>query len=205
MGESGGPGVVNIDMGPDAESALTARLIEACGDGPEIGAALRLARRAHDGAVREDGSPYLCHPLRAALILVDEAGVRDTRLACAALLHDVIEDGPGIGRDHVAAECGEDVARLVDCLTNEFRCSCVPRDERKRRYLLRVAAAGGDCLLVKLCDRLDNLRSLSRLGDPDKERRIRRETRLYLLPAIQGRAGAFETLGRLLAAALGPS
>jgi len=161
-----------------------------------------LARRAHAGALRDDGTPYLCHPLRSALILVDEAGVRDPKLVCAAVLHDVLEDGPGISRADVAAACGEEVARIVHCLTNELRDTALPRDERKRRYLQRVAAAGDDCLLVKLCDRLDNLRSFANLDDQDRSDRVRRETKRYLLPALEGRSGALETLGRLLLKAI---
>jgi (p)ppGpp synthase/HD superfamily hydrolase len=193
---------ISISMPPDCESALIARLLAALGASPLLDAAVALARRAHAGALRDDGTPYLCHPLRSALILVDEAGVRDPKLVCAAVLHDVLEDGPGISRADVAAACGEEVARIVHCLTNELRDTALPRDERKRRYLQRVAAAGDDCLLVKLCDRLDNLRSFANLDDQDRSDRVRRETKRYLLPALEGRSGALETLGRLLLKAI---
>ena len=82
-------------------------------------------------------------------------------LACAALLHDTLEeDNDRVDEAAIAAQFGPRVAGLVHCLTDGFRSSGFERSERESRYLRRIGREHDDSILVKLCDRLDNLRSL---------------------------------------------
>ncbi len=188
-------------MPPDL-SALRARLLAVTGPDELVTRAIEVAARVHDGAFRDEGSPYVHHPLRVALILAEELGVTEPRLVCAALLHDVLEDGRDITYEDLAREFGGEVAGLVRRLTDEFKHTGLPRGERKKLYLQRIAGEDDDCLLVKFCDRLDNLRSLPLSPNREKREAMKLETRLYLMPLLASRRGAFTILERLLEHAL---
>lgn len=183
-------------------TALEKRLWDRLGKTPEVAAALALARRVHEGQLRDEGTPYIEHPLRVALILIEEAGVTDPEMVEAALLHDTVEDGPARTAKEIESTLGTRVARLVECLSDEFRRSGLSRDRRKALYLKRIAGAPDDCLLLKLCDRIDNLRSLGRVTNIVKKERMKMETRAYLLPAAAGRPAVFQRLAGLIEEAL---
>lgn len=136
--------------------------------------AYETAEVAHEGQKRDEGTPYIVHPLRVAVSLVDELGVYATDLVCAALLHDVIEDSD-ITREQIAEVFGEPVATVVWLLTKVQEVSL-------EDYLAAIEdAADTGAPLVKLCDRLDNLRFLARSPKKDKIRRsIVTTERLYL-------------------------
>lgn len=184
------------------ESALRERLLVRLEANELVVRATGLASQAHRDAVRDEGTPYICHVLRVALILVEELGITDPELVCAAALHDVLEDGQEITFQQLRATFGERVARIVHCLTDEFKHSGLPRAERKELYLERFAQADEDCLLLKLCDRLDNLRSLPYSPNREKREYMKRETETYLRPLLAGKSGVFSTLEELLAEAL---
>jgi (p)ppGpp synthase/HD superfamily hydrolase len=135
--------------------------------------AYELAEAAHSGQVRDEGTPYILHPLRVAISLIDELGICSPTLICAALLHDVIEDS-NITREQIAEALGEDVARIVWLLT-KFE------DMSLADYLAAIEIESG-ALLVKLCDRLDNLRFLSRSPKTEKKMRYIKATERYYLP-----------------------
>ncbi|HEU4388967.1 MAG TPA: HD domain-containing protein [Blastocatellia bacterium] len=134
-----------------------------------------LAAAAHSGQTRDEGSPYIVHPLRVAVSLVEEVGIISPTLICAALLHDVIEDS-ATTREDIARAFGDEVATIVWLLT-KFD------DTGLGEYLAEIeAAADIGAPLVKLCDRLDNLRYLVQSPKLEKKRRYIRATEQYYLP-----------------------
>jgi guanosine-3',5'-bis(diphosphate) 3'-pyrophosphohydrolase len=179
------------------DKTLERRLMAVAGGDELVRKAIGVARQVHSGALRDEGTPYISHPFRVALILIEELGVSDPQLVSAALLHDAIEDSDDMTYERLLAGFGPPVAGLVRRLTDEFRHSGLPRAERKARYLARVAGEDADCLMLKLCDRLDNLRS-SVNADSGKRELMRRQTREYLMPALANRTGVFRTIETLL-------
>lgn len=125
-----------------------------------------LAKHAHRWQVRreldESGRPkrYFEHLRRSALILVDELQLYDRDMIIAALLHDGIEDTRELTPELIEHCFGRTVARLVRCLSKK----------PKEGYLARLSAADWRTLVIKACDRLDNLRSLDRPGVPPEFR-----------------------------------
>jgi GTP pyrophosphokinase len=169
-------------------------------------AALAFVRRAYEMAesvhalqMRDEGTPYILHPLRVAISLVDELGVTSPTLISAALLHDVIEDSPvyyahgPVTREDVAASFGEEVADVV-WLLSKFEDVTLPS------YLAAIeAAAATGAPLVKLCDRLDNLRFLTHSPKTRKIHNYIRTTEIFYLPMAQRTNGyLYRELVRLL-------
>ncbi len=141
----------------------------------EIERAYRFAEAAHAGQRRISGDEFITHPLAVATILAD-LGL-DTTTLVAALLHDTVEDTDVTLAD-LEREFGSDVARIVDGLTKleaiELRSRELEQAENVRKMIVAMA---GDIrvLLIKLADRLHNMRTLSLLA-PEKQRRIATET-----------------------------
>jgi (p)ppGpp synthase/HD superfamily hydrolase len=137
--------------------------------------AYEVAQAAHFGQTRDEGSPYIVHPVRVALSLVDELNLFSPSLICSALLHDVIEDSD-VTRTDVARMFDEQIAEIVWLLT-KFE------DVSLREYLARIErAAETGAPLVKLCDRLDNMRSVIDTPSLAKKRRYIRTTEELYLP-----------------------
>ncbi len=147
--------------------------------------AYRVAHRAHEGQTRKSGEPYITHPLAVALILA-ELGM-DTTTLIAALLHDTVEDTPyTLGQ--LSHDFGTDVAHLVDGVTklDKVRFGGIAEAETVRKLLL---AAGRDVrvFVIKLADRLHNMRTLGAKSAASR-RRIATVTRDILIP-LAGRLG----------------
>ena len=87
-------------------------ILERLGPSELLQNALVLMRQAHDGALRDEGTPYIRHPLRVALILVEELGISDIDLVCTALLHDALEDCKDISYDILQERFGTRVGRF---------------------------------------------------------------------------------------------
>lgn len=137
--------------------------------------AYEVAHEAHTGQTRDEGTPYIVHPIRVAVSLVDELNLYSPTLICSALLHDVIEDSD-ITREDVARMFGEEIAEVVWLLTKL-------EEVRLSEYLARIeAAAHTGAPLVKLCDRLDNLRSVVHTPRLEKKHRYIRTTEDLYLP-----------------------
>jgi GTP pyrophosphokinase len=134
-----------------------------------------LSAQAHQGQFRNSGEPYLQHPLEVASILVDFKMDVDT--IATALLHDALEDTP-ITKEEMTAQVGPVVTELVDGVTKigklKFRSKEELQAENFRKMML---AMGKDVrvILVKLADRLHNMRTLEGMR-PDKQKRIAQET-----------------------------
>lgn len=136
-----------------------------------------MAKYGHRAQVRKeknaDGNPlrYFEHVRRVALILMDEALVHDPDLICTALLHDTLEDTEDIDAQIIEQFFGKKVARRVRLLTKD----------PKEGYIDRIRAADKDTILVKACDRLDNLRSLrgDEITAEFRKTQIKETLRLY--------------------------
>lgn len=144
-------------------------------DMEKIRNAYTYARDAHDGQLRKSGVPYIEHPVSAAIILA-ELGM-DTDTIVAALLHDVVEDTPATP-DEVKKLFGADVALLVDGVT---KLGVIPFSSREHqqaenvRKMLLAMAQDVRVIIIKLADRLHNMRTLEFQSD-DKKRIIALET-----------------------------
>ena len=142
---------------------------------------------AHEGQLRRSGEPYIYHPIEVARILAD---IRlDAQSITAAILHDVIEDTK-TAKKHIAHDFGKEVANLVDGVSKinqiEFQTKEEEQAENFRKMLL---AMGRDIrvILIKLADRLHNMRTLDALGR-NQQRDIARET-LDIYAPIANRLG----------------
>lgn len=136
---------------------------------------------AHAGQVRHSGEPYVSHCVEVARILADLQ--LDTTTVASGLLHDIVED-TDITVEDVAREFGAEIAQIVDGLTKIANLPLSSREERQvenYRKLLLSIAKDARVILIKLADRLHNMRTLDYLA-PEKRRRIAQETRDLYAP-----------------------
>ncbi|MFC0410426.1 RelA/SpoT family protein [Roseomonas elaeocarpi] len=147
--------------------------------------AYEVARQAHEGQRRENGDPYIGHPLAVAQIL---AGYRlDTATIVTALLHDTVED-TGLTLGKLEKQFGAEVARLVDGVTKLTRLELQSeRTKQAENFRKLVLAMSEDIrvLLVKLADRLHNVRTLHLVVKPEKRQRVARETMEIYAPLAE--------------------
>ncbi|MDH5527981.1 MAG: bifunctional (p)ppGpp synthetase/guanosine-3',5'-bis(diphosphate) 3'-pyrophosphohydrolase [Nitrospirota bacterium] len=149
--------------------------------------ALRLSAEAHAGQRRASGVPYLKHPVEVAEILTQLR--MDESTVVAALLHDTLED-THFTREQIAAEFGEEIAWLVDGVTKIDKLRLVSREEAQAenfRKMLLSMARDIRVIIIKLADRLHNMRTLTPLSD-EKRQRIATETQEIYAP-IANRLG----------------
>ncbi len=134
------------------------------------------AMRMHGSQMRASGDPYFAHPIEVAGILTDYR--LDTATIVTALLHDVIEDTAATKAD-IAERFGDEVADLVEGVTKlsklELLSDHARQAENLRRFILAISK-DVRVLLVKLADRLHNMRTLHFIAKPEKRERIARET-----------------------------
>ena len=149
--------------------------------------AYQYSAAAHEGQFRKGGAPYITHPLAVAEILA--SWHLDGQTLIAALLHDVVED-TGISTEEIAREFGKPVAQLVDGVTKldkiHFEDKAQAQAENFRKMLLAMAR-DVRVILIKLADRLHNMRTLDAM-QPDKVSRIAQET-LEIYAPIANRLG----------------
>jgi GTP diphosphokinase / guanosine-3',5'-bis(diphosphate) 3'-diphosphatase len=130
---------------------------------------------AHREQTRKSGDPYFIHPASVAEIIADLR--LDTASVCAGLLHDVVEDTLASVGD-IEREFGPEVATLVDGVTKLGKINFTSKEDRQAESFRKMVVAMAQdirVLLIKLCDRLDNMRTLQHMK-PDAQERIARET-----------------------------
>jgi RelA/SpoT family (p)ppGpp synthetase len=141
----------------------------------EVYRAYLFSADAHEGQRRKSGEPYIYHPVAVARILAEMR--MDANCLIAAVLHDVIEDTP-IAKEQVAAAFGEEVADLVDGVSKLSQIDFESRAEAQAASLQKMLLAMTKdirVILIKLADRLHNMRTLGSMR-PESRRRISRET-----------------------------
>jgi len=145
------------------------------------------AEQAHDGQRRKSGEPYVTHPLAVANVLSEMHMDHDSLIA--AMLHDVIEDTE-ISYEGIHTQFGEEVATIVDGVSKlthlEFETKAEAQAENFQKMVLAMAE-DIRVIIVKLADRLHNMRTLGAMR-PDKQRRIAKET-LDIYAPIAARLG----------------
>ncbi|HYT03755.1 MAG TPA: bifunctional (p)ppGpp synthetase/guanosine-3',5'-bis(diphosphate) 3'-pyrophosphohydrolase [Gemmatimonadales bacterium] len=143
--------------------------------------AYRVSAQAHRGQKRQSGDDFLSHSVAVATILAEQQ--MDSTTIAAALLHDVVEDSD-VSLEQIRQDFGPEVGALVDGLTKlsslTFRSSVEEQAENYRKLLLSVAK-DARVIIIKLADRLHNMRTLEHL-DAEKQRRIALETREIYAP-----------------------
>jgi len=156
-------------------------------DVEHVRVAIEFSRTAHQGQMRQSGDPYVSHPIAVARILTPLH--IDAQAIIAALLHDVVEDTDVTSED-VAEKFGKPVAELVDGLSKLDRIRFETREDAQAenfRKMLLAMARDVRVILIKLADRLHNMRTLDSMAI-DKRERIARETMEIYAP-IANRLG----------------
>jgi GTP pyrophosphokinase len=141
--------------------------------------------KVHGSQIRASGDPYFSHPVEVAGILTDYR--LDTASIVTGLLHDTVEDTVAT-IDEIRRLFGEEVARLVDGVTKLSKLELQSHDTRHAenfRKLLLAISEDIRVLLVKLADRLHNMRTLHYIKDPEKRARIARETMEIYVPLAE--------------------
>jgi guanosine-3',5'-bis(diphosphate) 3'-pyrophosphohydrolase len=155
----------------------------------EVYRAYLFGAQAHEGQIRVSGEPYIYHPIAVARILAQMH--MDVKSIIASILHDVLEDTPAT-RKLIESEFGQDVANLVDGVskltTIKFKNKIEQQAENIQKVLLAMAK-DIRVIMIKLADRLHNMRTLGALR-PDKRRRIAQETLEIYIP-IANRLGIY--------------
>ena len=152
--------------------------------------------KAHGSQLRASGDPYFSHPIEVAGILTDLH--LDDETIATAILHDTVEDTVATP-EQIEKLFGTRVARLVDGVTKLSRIEAQTDNERAAENLRKFLLAMSDdirVLLVKLADRLHNMRTLHHIKSPEKRRRIARETMEIYAPLAE-RIGMYEFMDEM--------
>src|SRR6476620_1369760 len=163
------------------------RSYQPAADAELITRAYDFSQKAHDGQKRKSGDPYFIHPASVAGIITELR--LDTASVCAGLLHDVVEDTLATTKD-IEREFGNEIASLVDGVTKLGKINFTSKEDRQaENFRKMVVAMARDIrvLLIKLCDRVDNMRTLEHMK-PEAQERIARET-LEIYAPLANRLG----------------
>ena len=177
----GAPRLLISDLLIDLESYLTPEQVR------EVYRAYLFGAEAHQGQMRRSGEPYIYHPIAVARILADMR--MDHKCLMAAMLHDVIEDTT-YAREQLAHHFGEEIADLVDGVSKLTAIDFKSRAEAQAasfRKMMLAMTKDIRVILIKLADRLHNMRTLGVMA-PHKCRRVSRET-LEIYAPIANRLG----------------
>ncbi|HEC90930.1 MAG TPA: bifunctional (p)ppGpp synthetase/guanosine-3',5'-bis(diphosphate) 3'-pyrophosphohydrolase, partial [Alphaproteobacteria bacterium] len=141
--------------------------------------------KAHGRQIRDSGDPYFSHPLEVAGILTDYK--LDSASIITALLHDVVEDTPATAKE-IKGLFGDEVARLVDGVTKLTRIELQSDQAKQAENFRKLVLAMSDdirVLLIKLADRLHNMRTLHYVKSAEKRRRVALETMEIYAPLAE--------------------
>lgn len=193
MSQEQAPAVIDVEQEKKEILKRYRTLLNACkrrlekGDKLLIRKAFEVALEAHKDMRRKSGEPYIFHPIAVALIAAEEIGLGTTSVVCA-LLHDVVED-TDLTLDDITGMFGEKVAKIIDGLTKisgVFDQTSSLQAENFRKMLLTLSD-DVRVILIKLADRLHNMRTLESMPR-DKQLKIASET-LYLYAPLAHRLG----------------
>ncbi len=167
------------------------------GDRPRVRRAFEIAADAHKDMRRKSGEPYILHPIAVARIVVEEIGMGVTSAICA-LLHDVVEDTE-ITLEDIESEFGANYAKIIDGLTKisnvvDLKSNTTEQAENFRKILLTLAE-DPRVILIKLSDRLHNMRTLDSMKR-EKQLKIASETTFIYAP-LAHRLGLYELKSEL--------
>jgi GTP pyrophosphokinase len=149
----------------------------------------------HKGQLRASGEPYVLHPLEVALVLAEMK--LDSTAIAAGLLHDAVEDTP-VTTEDITAKFGEQVAHIVEGVTKIDKIEFANREDRQAenvRKMLLAMVSDVRVVIIKLADRLHNMRTLQHLK-PEKQQLIARET-LDIYAPLAHRLGMGKVRGEL--------
>ena len=141
--------------------------------------AYNFAERAHEGQIRKSGEKYFIHPFEVAKILA-QLDMDDSTII-AGLLHDVIEDTRH-GYEQIKKEFGEEVASLVEGVTKLGRLSYETKEERQAESLRKMFLAMAKdirVIIIKLADRLHNMRTLKYMDEEKKKEKAKETLEIY--------------------------
>src|SRR5579875_2652246 len=207
--ESGGTaGIVrpapNSARGPHSQDSLNRRFNELLRqvqanrpneDVSLIRKAWEVCTQHHAGQVRASGEPYIVHPLQVAEVLAEMK--LDATAIAAGLLHDAVEDTPATNQE-IAAVFGDQVAHIVEGVTKIDKIQFANREDRQAenvRKMLLAMVSDVRVVLIKLADRLHNMRTLEHLS-PERQEAIARETMDIYAP-LAHRLGMGKVRGEL--------
>lgn len=173
--------MVGLRTGPGSDTALLLR-------------ALRFSAQKHRDQRRKDrsASPYINHPIEVANVLANLGGVTDVIALAAALLHDTIEDTETTG-EQLEAHFGREVRLLVEEMTDDKR---LPKAERKERQIARAPRASERAKVVKLADKICNVRDVTHAPPVSWSLERRREYLDWTERVVAGCRGSNEALER---------
>jgi len=163
--------------------------------------ALSFAADKHRDQRRKDdhGSPYINHPIALARLLCDEAGVTETEILCAALLHDTLED-TDTTPEELETHFGPVIRAIVMEVTDD---KALPKAERKRLQIAHAPGASQEAKLVKLADKICNLRDVARNPPVGWDLRRRRAYFDWAREVVEGIRGTHPRLEALFDEAYG--
>ena len=158
-----------------------------------LGKALTLAEETHAKQSRRptklnpnQAAPYIVHPMRVALIIAEELELKEPIAIAAALLHDTVEVSNGkVTIAYIEEHFGRPIAMMVSILTKpSFKETetKVEKEQKLKTYHERISQASVETKLVKLADRLDNVRDATELLDKGFQLRYLEQTRAFYLP-----------------------
>ena len=179
------------------------KLIKGFNDEKKILKALKMAEKSHRKQIRDNYLPYIIHPIRTAVLLIEIVKIKDEDLICAALLHDVLED-TDLTAFEIKKELGENVLKLVQALTRE-RLENETEEQKiknKEEKIKKIAGSNKEVRLIKLCDKLDNKYSQEFIpeGHPSKRKMERwdKEFKQYLPIAEKTNSRLFSIFKRIV-------
>ncbi len=155
-----------------------------------IKSAYEFAVKWHDGQKRVSGEDYICHPLQVALIITDM--LLDCDTIAAGILHDIIEDTP-VSFEDISNIFGQDIAEMVDGVTKLSKIKFTSQEEAQVENLRKMFMATAKDLrvmLIKLADRLHNMRTIAVM--PDHKRRMKAKETMEVFAPIAHRLGMFK-------------
>jgi len=172
-----------VDILQDLKDKVTAYNPDA--DLAQIEAAVTFAKKYHEGQTRSSGEPYYTHPVEVACMLADMK--LDDASIITAVLHDTVEDTEATSAD-IEKQFGKEVATLVDGVTKLNRIESKTAEGKQAENFRKLVLAMSEdirVLLVKLADRLHNMRTLNYVSKVEKQRRIARETAEIYAPLAE--------------------